>query len=355
VAAALAATPGAAATVGIFLPQPTGQLTAEPPLLSRAQAPERRFPGRLASRLRVIVGVDRDGRPIAVEAVQRLAISALGDYFFVVPAPAVSVTAAPGSAFAPGQRRQGIVWQGFSPGRRVLGARIRLRAAAAAPFLPLRVRVVPGGVRITNATAVPVLAYDAQVPRSVVAPIVRDLRASFERGRLPYSATVPAATAPPTVRMRAEALFDVRGTLVFRSRRVPFAGRIGPGAKRSLIVRTGTRERPKVKLVATPALPIELVRTVPPRLDGRALLRLAYEAYYAVARGQQYARFLANPDPAGTATASFLYRTAAAKAAPPAVAAAPAGGEGTSALEVVVIVLGTTVVLAVAIVTWARS
>jgi hypothetical protein len=134
---------------------------------------------------------------------------------------------------------------------------------------------------------------------------------------------------------------------------VPFAGRIGPGAKRSLVVRTPSSERPKVNLVAKPALPIELVRTIPAGLDGRALLRLANEAYYAVARGQQYARFLANPDTAGTATASFVYRTVA-KAAPPAAVAPSQDGGGTSALELVLIVLATIVVLAGVVVLWAH-
>jgi hypothetical protein len=350
--AALALPPGAAGTVGIFLPQPTAQLTTEPPLLSRGQVLERRFPGRLASRLRVAVDLDREGRPVGVQAVQRLTISTLGDYFFVVPAPVISVSAAPESAVTPGQRRQGIVWQGFSPGRRVLGASLRLRTAAVAPFLPLRVRIVPGGVRISNATAVPVLAYAARVPRSVVAPIVRDLRTSFERGRLPYSATVPASTTPPTVRMRAEAVFDVRGTLVFRRRRVPFAGRIGPGAKRALVVSARSRERPAVRLVATPSLPVELVRVDRARRSGAALLRLAYRAYFSVARGQQYARFLTNPDPGGTATASFVYRTAPKAAA--AAVASPSSDDGTSALVIGLLVAGTVVVLSGLVVVWAH-
>ena len=296
-AAALALPPGAAASVGIFLPQPTAQLTTEPPLLAANQVQERRFPGRLASRLRVDVSVDRDGRPVGVAAVQRLTISALGDYFFVVPAPVLSVAPTAGTDAVPGQRRQGVVWQGCSPGRRVLGARLRLRAAAAARLLPLRVRIVPGGVRIANATAVPVLAYDADVPLAIVAPIVRDLRGAFARGDLPHPATVPASTTPPTVRMRAEAVFALRGSLVFPDRRVPFTGRIGPGARRSLSVKTNLRERPKLELVARPVLPTELVREVPPGLGGADLLRVAYRAYYAVARGQQYARFLANPTP----------------------------------------------------------
>jgi hypothetical protein len=114
-----------------------------------------------------------------------------------------------------------------------------------------------------------------------------------------------------------------------------------------------------VELVATPSMPIELAR--PPgrswaeaarRLSGARLLRIAYQAYYAVARGQQYARFLANPDPAGRSTASFVYRTAARASVPaPPVSTS---GRGRSALVIALIVLGTVVVLCGLVVLWAH-
>jgi hypothetical protein len=328
----LAVPSGAAASIQIFLPAPTVQLSLEPPLLSRAQSLERRFPGRLASRLRVTADLDGTGRPVAVRAEQRLTISALGDYFFVVPAPLVSVAAAPGSAASPGQRAQGIVWQGFSPGRRTLAALVRLRTAAAAPVLPLRVRVVRGGIRVTNATAVSTLAYDAAVPRAEVQPVVDELRRALGRNELPRPGSVVVPTTPPATRIRAEAVFAVRGTLRFGRRRVRFAGRIGPGAERVLAVQTRLRTRPKVELVATPALPRELVAAPTDRLDGRRLLRLAYRAYLAVARAQQYTRFLANPDPTGTTSATFVYRTAPTSIS--VVQAVRSADDGPSALAV---------------------
>ena len=70
-AAALALPSGAAASVGIFLPQPTAQLTTEPPLLAANQVQERRFPGRLASRLRVDVSLDRNGRLVRAAHAER--------------------------------------------------------------------------------------------------------------------------------------------------------------------------------------------------------------------------------------------------------------------------------------------
>jgi hypothetical protein len=351
-AAGLALPAAAVGSVGVFLPAPTAQLTTEPPLLARTLAPERQFPGRLASRLRVTVDLGPDGRPTAVSAEQRLIISALGDYFFVVPAPLVSVSRAPGTAAAPGQRRQGVVWQGFSAGRKVLGARVRLRTGAAAPLLPLRVRIVPGGVRISNATGVPALGYDAELPTGVIGPIVERLRRAFARGELPAPASVQVPGTPRSVQIRAEALFAVRGRLVFHDGSVRFAGRIGPGASRTLTVRTKTRERPKVELVATPALPLELVSSRRLLPTGATLLRLATEAYYAVARGQQYARFLANPDPAGPATAAFVYRTAATAA--PAAATHRPGDGGTSPVTIVLVAAGSVLLLGGLVVVWAH-
>jgi hypothetical protein len=341
----------ARAAVGIFLPAPTTQLTIEPPLLSRAQSPQRRFPGRLASRLRVTVDLDPTGRPAAVRAEQRLTISALGDYFFVVPAPLVSVAAAPGSAVPPGRRAQGIVWQGFSRGRRELAALVRLRTAAAAPVLPLRVRIVRGGVRITNATAVPVLTYDAAVSRAALAPVVRRLRLAVERNELPLPASIQVPATPRAVRIRAEAVFAVRGTLSFGRRRIRFAGRIGPGARRALAVETTMRARPKVELVAVPVLPRELVATTTGRLDGRRLLRLVYRAYLAVARGRQYTRFLANPDPNGPTSATFVYRSASEPSSRP---LASRVDSGTSTLLIVVLVVTALAALSGLVVLWAH-
>jgi hypothetical protein len=342
----------AAASIQIFLPAPTAQLSPQPPLLSHAQSLESRYPGRLGSRLRVTVDLDPSGSPVAVRAEQRLTISALGDYFFVVPAPLVSVAPAPGSAVRPGQRTQGIVWQGFSPGRRTLAALVRLRVAAAARVLPLRVRIVRGGVRITNATAVSTLAYDADVPRAEVGPVIRELRRAVGRNELPRPGSVVVSTPPPTTRIRGEAVFAVRGTLRFGRQRVRFAGRIGPGAKRVLAVQTRMRTRPKVELVAVPTLPRELVDAPTEGLDGRRLLALAYRAYLAVARGQQYKRFLANPDPTGSTSATFVYRSAPASGS--VVHTFSSRGSGISTLAVAGLVVLALAALAGLVVLWAH-
>jgi hypothetical protein len=300
----------------------------------------------------VAVDLDPSGRPVAVRAEQRLTISALGDYFFVVPAPLVSVAAAPGSATPPGQRAQGIVWQGFSPGRRTLAALVSLRRAAAAPVLPLRVQIVRGGIRIANATAVSVLTYNAAVSRAEIVPVIHELRRAVGRNELPRPGSVVVPETPPTTRIRAEAVFAVHGTLRFGRQRVRFAGRIGPGARRVLTVRTGRRERPKVDLVAVPALPRELLRSAPGRLDGRHLLALAYRAYLAIARGQQYTRFLAIPDPTAPTSATFVYRTAPLPVS--VVHTTRPGGGGLSTLTIVGLTVLALATLAALVVLWAH-
>ena len=71
----------------------------------------------------MVVGVREDGSAETVDVTQRLTLPKVGDYSFVIPAPVLSVVGAGGTQSEPGQRNTGIVWQGFSPGGRVLAAR----------------------------------------------------------------------------------------------------------------------------------------------------------------------------------------------------------------------------------------
>ena len=100
-----------------------------------------RLRGSVFARERVVVGMAPDGTPRTVTVSQRLLVRALGDYAFVVPAPAVRVVAGPGSQSRPGLRPNQIVWQGFSPRRKVLVAVAELRPGGSVPALPVRVRV----------------------------------------------------------------------------------------------------------------------------------------------------------------------------------------------------------------------
>ena len=144
----------------IFLLSPIAPIPPPPPLAPSPSAirtqVESRFPGHAESHERIEVGVRPDGTPVRIVATQRLDLTAKGDYYFVIPAPATRVVPGPGSESQPGLRDLGIVWQGFANKHRVLSATATLKVAEAAPALPLRISVERGGggwtVRLANAT-----------------------------------------------------------------------------------------------------------------------------------------------------------------------------------------------------------
>src|SRR4051812_41848280 len=125
--------------VAIDLPPAEGPTTAVPPFQpTGALRTERRLPrGRIESDERVQVRVDPAGAPVAVSVRQRLELRGPGDYSLAVPGPIADVEPAPGSAVPPGLRSGALIWQGFSPGHRVLAADLRLRPREAAAALPL--------------------------------------------------------------------------------------------------------------------------------------------------------------------------------------------------------------------------
>jgi hypothetical protein len=102
-----------------------------PPFRTSAPGVETRFFGRLASVQAVTVTIDRSGMVIRVVDVDRILVGRKGDYSFAINGPIEDVRAAPGSESEPGLRTGTVVWQGFSPGRRLLAAAITLRTNAA--------------------------------------------------------------------------------------------------------------------------------------------------------------------------------------------------------------------------------
>jgi hypothetical protein len=92
-----------------------------------------------------VVGLEDDGSAASVVVTQRIVISRKGDFSFTIPAPATSVVPGPGTQAQPGLRDIGIVWQGFSAGRRVLAATATLSLTEAESGLPLSVSVRPKG------------------------------------------------------------------------------------------------------------------------------------------------------------------------------------------------------------------
>ena len=146
-----------------------------------------RLRGSVFARERVVVGMAPDGTSRTVTVSQRLLVRALGDYAFFVPAPAVRVVAGPGSQSRPGLRPNQIVWQGFSPRRKVLVAVAELRPGGSVHALPVRVRVTgipvrPGpfelAIFLENATRTRATGFTADVPRADLVSALADLRAA---------------------------------------------------------------------------------------------------------------------------------------------------------------------------------
>jgi hypothetical protein len=372
---------GAAPSTPVPLPTPAQALTRSPPLQTTAPLFELRLPGRITSREQIAVGLGPTGAPVSVTATQRLTLDATGDYAFAVQGPVIDVVATRDSASEPGLRQGAILWQGFSPGRRLLGARAKLRVGESAQSLPLRILIdarvdgVPlegGGKRsgrldlvvtLFNASTASVATFEGDGVLSDLARVLDDLRKTVEDGG-PYTQNLVRVRSVgggplPGRKARVEAPFDVQGLIRFphgaldevsvvNGRRVragiAFARRLGDGAPLRLAVHVRGRARalglPSVSIEATPVLQLSTLR--PPRgktwreavarglirIDGRTLLRAAIDTILRLARVRQYEAFLANPDGfarAGADRAVYLYRTA-----PPTVSVAPPrpAGEG---------------------------
>lgn len=290
----------------------------QPPLAEVA-----RIRGTVEARERVSVGIDEAGTPTAVNVVQRLLVRALGDYAFFIPAPAVSVAAAEGSESQPGLRPNQIVWQGFSPRRKVLAAEAELRLADSVAALPLRVRLsgVPTRrgrfelvVTLENATAAPGRTFSGDAVEADVAAAIRALRAAARIGRGAEGRTVRIRGGSIPRRVDASAPLAVRGTIRFPDgsvrdvTRTRFSGVVG-GARRPTFRVTARGDAlraaaPSIRVVAEP-LP---AAAVPPPSAGT--LDAAILGYLRYARARQYQTFLANPDPAGPSRTTYVFETA---------------------------------------------
>ena len=341
------------------LPQVPPLAPPQPPLLETP-----RLRGSVTSDERVVVGIDGRGTPTGVTVVQRLEVNSLGDFAFYIPAPAVRVVAAEGSESQPGLRPNQIVWQGFSPRRKLLAARAVLRPRASVAALPLRVRVAgapaaSGPFRLTvlveNATSARVAALSGNAFAKDATAAFDALAAAAESKRLAPARVVRVrgTTVPATVAVSAP--FAVEGTVRFPARAVPkaaparFSGVVGRGALRFSVRGVALRPAsPRIRLVAEPVLEAP---ARPPAAAGRKLLRRTIAAYLRYARARQYLTFLANPDLTGPSEATYVYETAARRRA-----AAPAAGPGSGGLDVPLFVFVAAGVLGAAglVVLWAH-
>jgi hypothetical protein len=360
VVAALGA--GAAAAEPLTLPSPIGLVQPPPPLPAGATSleseQELRFPGHLRNDQRVVVGLREDGSAGSVEATQRLAIRHVGDFSFVIPAPVLSVVAAPGSQAEPGQRNTGIVWQGFSSGRRVLGARAMLEPLAAERGLPLEVKIERRGdrsvVRLTDVARRRLQVTGGSASAAKLGPILARVAAGLAApDRVDLSRALIVDGSPKgAASLDVDLPLRVRGTITQPGGppvRVSTLLGNGRPLSRTVVVR-GTA--PKISLSVEPLRSKELL---PTRAElGRAQdpLRLMQMALARMGLSNQYSQFLATPDPLGVNRASYVYSTAAAPPTPQ-VTRSEGGGSDTLAIALGA-TLGAAALVGLAVL-WARS
>jgi hypothetical protein len=203
-----------------------------------------KVPGPVVNDELVLVGLDGGGTPRRVQLEQRLLLTGVGDYVIRERGPARAATPLVADSDPPNTKLGAVVWQGFTPGDRRLGARLTLDAGLEAGRLPLAVTVsfapsgggaarplAPGGqvpsagtvtVRLTNRTAQPaVLPTAADAAAAVLAPALdAALRAARTAPgpRLPSTDSVLPRTLPVTgpARVAGSAAVPLRVTGTLR-------------------------------------------------------------------------------------------------------------------------------------------
>ena len=149
-------------------------------------------PGPVINDEIVLVGMGGDGRPARVLVEQRLVLTKVGDYVIRERGPARSAVPLVKDSDPPNTKFGAVVYQGFTPGDRKLGARLTLDAGLEEARLPLAVAITydgPDGARP--------LQSGGRVPGpGVVHVVLRNQTA--QPAELPTGADAdPAALAPP--------------------------------------------------------------------------------------------------------------------------------------------------------------
>ena len=300
-AAALVCAATAHATDRIALPSPTSPLSAQPPLAGGARTSAENVTHSVSASTNVVVAIDDAGTPFAVTATQQLDVRGVGDYFFTIGAPVLTVRAPASSASAPGMRTGAILWAGFDPGERSLVARATLEPSKVASALPLRVRVHGDTVVLENRTRITVGTFGAEAPTAPLVSYLARLHGDLTHGRVPRQVTVPLSAVPVDQRITVAAPLHVTGTI---------------GRERiDLLLRSSARIHGagRIDLRVDPMALVDDVTAT----GGRELLQAAIRATLIVARANQYEQFLGNPDPAGTNSTVYAYRTASPPHAAP--------------------------------------
>lgn len=120
------------------LPRPQQAAVLPVPGITADRKRVSHVPGPVDDREEVTVHLDPSGAPSAVELVQRLRITGVGDYSIYERGPARRAEALDGTS-PPVAKLGTVVWQGFSPGRRELAARLTLDPGIESLRLPLGV------------------------------------------------------------------------------------------------------------------------------------------------------------------------------------------------------------------------
>ena len=363
--AALAQTVAAGAAT-IALPSPNTPGPAPPPLAGgpqlSAEPGEVRVPGSLDNAEAVRVGLAQDGTPVSVVVVQQLSIRGLGDFRFVVPAPAVAVVPADGSQSLPGLRQAGIVWQGFSPGRRLLGARITLRPTQAVAGLPLRISVERRGgvtrVRLENRTArqFAITRGSAPLPalQAVLARTRRELGRELAAGR-PLPVVLEQVEGRATVQriVPIDSPLHVTGTIAVADGRTAVVdATLGGAYPRSRVV--ALRGDGRVTIALDAAFERDRRRLLPTAHELASSSDPLLTLQTALARtavALQFQQYLASPTPGGASTTTYGYATARVAAVAPAESG---GDDGPGALVLALIAIGGLAVLGGLTVLWAH-
>jgi hypothetical protein len=379
--------PAAAAQFPVAsLPWPPTVLPQTPPLApptSGVLPLSAQFLGQLANRERVVVGLEDDGTPHSVRVLQTIVVRRLGNYVFAVPAPVRSVEPGPGTESQPGQRQNQILWQGFSPGHRLLAAWADLRPPESAGSLPLRVRMKTevagsplapgekrsGDLRVTltaeNATAVNAESFTAEPDRVDLALVLGRIRSAIRRNVFAEGLNIRLRSHSTPVEVRVAAPLRLDGTLTFAPGTAQLRGALGgvvrvsglldglqrPQLQLVLRGRALNASAPKLELhVTTADIPDPVTSSQDPRtrLAGTISLELAY------ARKRQYDMFLASPDRTGPSSTAYFYRTTAA-VRPATPTAGSSGGKGDHTLGWIVLGLVLAAGVPAAAVIWAHS
>src|SRR3954454_17638057 len=174
-------------------------------------------PGPVVNREQLTVAVGPTGAPVVVTDLQQLVISAAGNYIIRELGPARRAVGL-GDTVPPVLELGQVVWQGFSPGRRALTARLTLDPGIESHRLPMSVQLLftdrggharplqPGGrapgdgtvkVTLTNATASPRLVG---LGLGDTRPLAATLDHLYDAARAPSAAVPPyAGGGLPTV------------------------------------------------------------------------------------------------------------------------------------------------------------